>query len=144
MEIENDGVEINLSFEQLSTKLFEQIKQDKDCKFIISSFFFKLNSSTVNDQTLSQLYFLYKDLSLKSLIILDKGTLTKVVGKSSKLSFFEAEGQKSTYICISEMYCSCPSFIFSVVNKNENSLVKLSRKKKKIKFSNSSVNIYYL
>ena len=40
MEIENDGVEINLSFEQLSTKLFEQIKQDKDCKFIISFFFF--------------------------------------------------------------------------------------------------------
>eukprot|EP01080_Neovahlkampfia_damariscottae_P001033 gene1033-9937_t len=102
-----DEAEINLSFQQLSVQLFEQIKADKD----------------LNDQTLSQLYFLYKDLSLEALMILDKGALTKFVGKPSKISYFQVVGQNAKHNCISETYCSCKNFIFSVVNKNETSLV---------------------
>jgi predicted nucleic acid-binding Zn finger protein len=80
---------------------------------------------------MAQLYFLYKDLSLEALTILDKGILTKFVGNPSGISYFQVEGSggfqngktKSSYICLAEMYCSCKSFVFSVVNKNENYLV---------------------
>jgi predicted nucleic acid-binding Zn finger protein len=94
-------------------------------------FFFCSIKNSVNEDTMAQLYFLYKELSLEALTILDKGILTKFVGNPSGISYFQVEGsggynqigKKSSYICLSEMYCSCKNFVFSVVNKNENYLV---------------------
>jgi len=54
-----------------------------------------------------------------ALEILDKGLMTIIEAKPSGRNFFLFAGKKNaSYVCFGH-YCSCPSFIFSVMIKSE-------------------------
>jgi len=94
--------------EEILEQLFLQIKQ----------------SQQLSDEILTTLGFVCQHQTLGlALDFLDRGNVTKVIAKPSGRSLFEVDSTKGrdheVYFCLGNHYCSCPSFIHSVLIRKE-------------------------
>ncbi|KAL6528104.1 hypothetical protein OROHE_015054 [Orobanche hederae] len=83
----------------------------------------KLNCpSTVTDDQLSILHFIYGKNLDKATRILDQRGVKRISGEPSGRSIFQVVGEsrkKEEYLCFPEHYCACYSFFYDIVNKGD-------------------------
>ncbi|KAH7821164.1 putative zinc finger, SWIM-type containing 7 [Monocercomonoides exilis] len=87
--------------------LFQQIKENDGC---------------LTNEILLGLYFIFKKIAQEALTILEEGKITELLAPSGR-SFYQMEGKNEEYLCFTH-FCTCPSFMFSVILRQESPLCK--------------------
>jgi len=81
------------------------------------------SSGAVTDDQLSMLYFMFDKNLERALRILDQGGVQCIISHPGRRSVFQVIGESksgpNSYLCFPEHFCSCQSFFFDVVSRNE-------------------------
>lgn len=77
----------------------------------------------IDKESLLSLYFLFRTTLPQALEIVDSSQVTRIVLEGIGRSFFVVEGKNSKYLCFTH-YCTCPSFMYSVVSHMETPMVR--------------------
>ncbi|KAA6365572.1 MAG: hypothetical protein EZS28_038901 [Streblomastix strix] len=81
--------------------LFEKIEHEK----------------VISNEDLANLNFLFGKVAQEALTIVEEGKVT-LMREPSGRSYYRAQGQSEVYLCYRH-FCSCPSFLFSVLRKTD-------------------------
>ncbi|KAJ4462605.1 hypothetical protein PAPYR_594 [Paratrimastix pyriformis] len=73
---------------------------------------------SIPDDVLYSLYYIFKQTLVQALEILDQSHVTRLSVTGTPRSCFLVQGKNSHYLTYSH-YCSCPSFMYSVISRLE-------------------------
>ncbi|XP_065869633.1 uncharacterized protein [Euphorbia lathyris] len=80
------------------------------------------STSSVTEEQLSTLHFLYGKNFERATRIVDQRRVKRISGQPSGRSIFQVVGEsrrKEEYFCFPEHYCACYSFFYDIVNRGE-------------------------
>lgn len=84
-----------------------------------------LETSHIPDELLLALKFVFGSSALYALDLVDQRSVTRVTSPSGRMVFQVLGSSGKLYTCYSSChYCSCPSFAFSVLKRNDSLLCK--------------------
>ncbi|XP_078539719.1 zinc finger SWIM domain-containing protein 7 isoform X2 [Lissotriton helveticus] len=84
-----------------------------------------LETSQIPDELLLALKFVFGSSALYALDLVDQHSVTRVTSPSGRMVFQVLGSSGKLYTCYSSChYCSCPSFAFSVLKRNDSLLCK--------------------
>ncbi|XP_078539717.1 zinc finger SWIM domain-containing protein 7 isoform X1 [Lissotriton helveticus] len=87
-----------------------------------------LETSQIPDELLLALKFVFGSSALYALDLVDQHSVTRVTSPSGRMVFQVLGSSGKLYTCYSSChYCSCPSFAFSVLKRNDSLLVLLGQ-----------------
>ena len=80
----------------------------------------KENNGAISDNLLSSLHSVFQQPLLGALDLIDQGSVTKLTCPAGRTLYQVRGTTGASYYCFtSSNYCSCPSFIFTVLKKED-------------------------